>query len=219
MSGAAFELVAIRLKAHESQVFKGVRDVLDLGLADARNLVTGLPKTIRSGLSREAADSLAAQLREVGLEVEVRPETIASPTTAGGQPTRHGGTPHEGNPGVPGEGATSVSSFPEDIERRISTDFRGETAPQARALLHASCRKAEESSPRLVRAILFLSKGDLQKMVENISLAETDFRDILYYAEYRGQGTGNPVRIRDFDKAFGSHELPDGDQQGPGKKE
>lgn len=53
-------------------VIKVVREVTSLGIADAKALVDGAPKAIKEAISKEAADELAAKLKEAGAEVEVK---------------------------------------------------------------------------------------------------------------------------------------------------
>ena len=42
----------------------------------------------------------------------------------------------------------------------------------------------EKESPRIQLAIIKLSDGDLEKLVEYVNLAKRDYRDVLAYAEY-----------------------------------
>ena len=61
--------------AAKLKVLKVIREVGGLGLKEAKDFVeaaaTG-PKTVKEGLSKEDADKLAAQIKEVGGEVEVK---------------------------------------------------------------------------------------------------------------------------------------------------
>ena len=61
--------------AAKLKVLKVIREVCGLGLKEAKDFVeaaaTG-PKTVKEGLSKEDADKLAAQIKEVGGEVEVK---------------------------------------------------------------------------------------------------------------------------------------------------
>jgi large subunit ribosomal protein L7/L12 len=52
-------------------VIKVVREVLGLGLADAKAFVEGAPKLVKEGLEKPAADELAKKLKEAGAEVKV----------------------------------------------------------------------------------------------------------------------------------------------------
>ena len=49
-----------------------VREITGLGLKEAKDLVDGAPKPVKEGAPKEEADKIAAQLKEVGAEVEVK---------------------------------------------------------------------------------------------------------------------------------------------------
>jgi large subunit ribosomal protein L7/L12 len=53
------------------KVIKLVREATGLGLKEAKDLVDNLPAKIKEGISKEEADKLAEQLKEVGAEVEI----------------------------------------------------------------------------------------------------------------------------------------------------
>ena len=53
-------------------VVKLVKDLAGIGLKEAKDLVDAAPKAIKEKVSKEEAESLKAQLEEVGAEVEIR---------------------------------------------------------------------------------------------------------------------------------------------------
>jgi large subunit ribosomal protein L7/L12 len=53
-------------------VIKAVREITQLGLKEAKDLVDGAPKPVREGVSREDADAAAAKLKDAGASVEIR---------------------------------------------------------------------------------------------------------------------------------------------------
>ena len=53
-------------------VVKLVKDLVGVGLKEAKDLVDGAPKAIKEKVSKEEAESLKAQLEEAGAEVEIR---------------------------------------------------------------------------------------------------------------------------------------------------
>ena len=53
------------------QGIKLIREILGLGLADAKAFVEGLPKVVKDGLEKPAADELAKKLTEAGAKVKV----------------------------------------------------------------------------------------------------------------------------------------------------
>ena len=53
------------------QAIKLVREVLGLGLADAKGFVEGVPKVVKDGLEKGPADELAKKFQEDGGKVKV----------------------------------------------------------------------------------------------------------------------------------------------------
>ena len=54
------------------QVIKVVRELTGLGLKEAKDLVDGAPKEVKSGVSKEEAESMKAKLVEQGATVEIK---------------------------------------------------------------------------------------------------------------------------------------------------
>ena len=68
-------LVALTLEdggGNKIQVIKIVKEVLGLGLKEAKDVVDGAPKTLKEGISSEEADELKGKLEEVGAKVSVK---------------------------------------------------------------------------------------------------------------------------------------------------
>jgi large subunit ribosomal protein L7/L12 len=53
-------------------VVKLVKDLVGLGLKEAKDLVDGAPKTLKEGVSKEESESLKKQLEEAGAKVEIK---------------------------------------------------------------------------------------------------------------------------------------------------
>jgi len=53
------------------QVIKVVRSLTDLGLKEAKDLVEGVPKPVKQGVSKEEAEKAKKDLEEVGATVEI----------------------------------------------------------------------------------------------------------------------------------------------------
>jgi large subunit ribosomal protein L7/L12 len=53
-------------------VIKVVREITNLGLADAKNLVEGAPKTIKEAVSKDEAEGIKKKLEEAGAKVTVK---------------------------------------------------------------------------------------------------------------------------------------------------
>ncbi|GAG36771.1 unnamed protein product, partial [marine sediment metagenome] len=53
-------------------VIKTVREVTDLGLKEAKDLVDNAPKPIREGVSKEEAEEIKKKFEEIGATVELQ---------------------------------------------------------------------------------------------------------------------------------------------------
>ena len=53
-------------------VVKTVKDITGLGLKEAKDLVDGAPKDVKTNISKEEAEMIKAKLVEAGAEVEVK---------------------------------------------------------------------------------------------------------------------------------------------------
>ena len=59
--------------ANKIKVIKVVREVVSgLGLKEAKEIVEGAPKTIKEAVSKEEAEKIVAQFKEVGAECEIK---------------------------------------------------------------------------------------------------------------------------------------------------
>ena len=87
----AFDVVLANAGAQKINVIKVVRELTGLGLKEAKDLVEGAPKTVRSGVSKEDAESMKKKLTEAGWVVEVEPPADAA--SGGGRPRYFGITP------------------------------------------------------------------------------------------------------------------------------
>lgn len=94
-------------------------------------------------------------------------------------------------------------AFKEDISRKINNDF-GENSAKASDLIQDAIKNTEYlKTDRIIRCIVFLSKGDLSKLIKHIEVATQDPRDIMLWAEYEQlDGDFKYKRIRDFNNTF-----------------
>jgi large subunit ribosomal protein L7/L12 len=53
-------------------VIKAVREVTNLGLKEAKDLVDGAPKVVKEGVSKADADNIKKKLEEAGAKVEIK---------------------------------------------------------------------------------------------------------------------------------------------------
>ena len=70
-----FDVVLKAAGANKIAVIKVVRALTGLGLKEAKDFVEAVaagPKTVKEGLSKEDADKMAAQFKEVGGECEIK---------------------------------------------------------------------------------------------------------------------------------------------------
>ena len=67
-----FAVVLKEVGPTKINVIKVVREVTSLGLKEAKDVTDELPKTIKEGLSREAAASIAKKFTDAGGVVEIK---------------------------------------------------------------------------------------------------------------------------------------------------
>lgn len=66
-----FNVVLKEAGAEKIKVIKAVREITGLGLAEAKAIVDGAPKTLKEAVAKEEAESIKAKLTEVGATVEL----------------------------------------------------------------------------------------------------------------------------------------------------
>ena len=67
-----FDVILKDAGAEKIKVIKAVREITGLGLAEAKALVDGAPKTLKEAASKEDAEAIKAKLEEVGAKVELK---------------------------------------------------------------------------------------------------------------------------------------------------
>jgi large subunit ribosomal protein L7/L12 len=67
-----FDVVLREAGGKKIQVIKVVRELTGLGLKEAKDLVDGAPQTVKSGVSKDEANSIKAKLEEQGAGVDVK---------------------------------------------------------------------------------------------------------------------------------------------------
>jgi len=68
----SFDVVLMAAGDKKIQVIKVVRELTGLGLKEAKDLVDGAPKAVKTGVSKEEADSVKTKLEAEGAKVEVK---------------------------------------------------------------------------------------------------------------------------------------------------
>ena len=67
-----FDVILTSFGDKKIQVIKAVREVTDLGLKEAKELVEGAPKPIKEGVSREEAEKIKEKIEAAGGTVEIK---------------------------------------------------------------------------------------------------------------------------------------------------
>ena len=67
-----FDVILKEAGAEKIKVIKAVREITGLGLAEAKALVDGCPKTLKEAAAKEEAEEIKAKLAEVGATVELQ---------------------------------------------------------------------------------------------------------------------------------------------------
>jgi len=68
----SFDVVLASAGDKKIQVIKVVRELTGLGLKEAKDLVDGAPKPLKTGVSKEEADAMKAKLEAEGAKVEIK---------------------------------------------------------------------------------------------------------------------------------------------------
>ena len=67
-----FDVVLASFGANKLGVIKAVREITGLGLKEAKELVDGAPKPVKTGVDKAQADEIKAALTAAGATVEVK---------------------------------------------------------------------------------------------------------------------------------------------------
>jgi large subunit ribosomal protein L7/L12 len=68
----SFDVVLTAAGDKKIQVIKAVRELTSLGLKEAKELVDGAPKPVKTGVTKEEAEGMKAKLEEQGASVELK---------------------------------------------------------------------------------------------------------------------------------------------------
>ena len=67
-----FDVILADGGANKIQVIKAVREITNLGLKEAKDLVEGAPKPVKEGVGKDEADEIKKKLEGAGAKVEVK---------------------------------------------------------------------------------------------------------------------------------------------------
>jgi hypothetical protein len=85
--------------------------------------------------------------------------------------------------------------LPADVAERLRADYPNEQLVTLQALLGEYDGKERA---RVVRSVVHLAEGSIDRLLHFIGCATTDYRDVIYWAEY----DLSDQRVRDFDQPF-----------------
>ena len=69
---SSFDVILTAAGDKKIQVIKVVRELTGLGLKEAKDVVDGAPKPIKTGVSKEEAESIKAKVEAEGAKVEIK---------------------------------------------------------------------------------------------------------------------------------------------------
>lgn len=67
-----FDVILAEVVGNKIQVIKVVREITGLGLKEAKDLVEGAPKPVKTGISKAEAEEIKKKLEESGAKVEIK---------------------------------------------------------------------------------------------------------------------------------------------------
>jgi large subunit ribosomal protein L7/L12 len=67
-----FNVILTAVGANKINVIKAVREVTNLGLKEAKDLVDGAPKPIKEGVNKDEAEAIKKKFTDAGATVEVK---------------------------------------------------------------------------------------------------------------------------------------------------
>ncbi len=67
-----FTVVLTAAGTNKIQVIKAIREITNLGLKEAKDLVDGAPKEVKAGVSKQDAEDIKKKITEAGGAVEIK---------------------------------------------------------------------------------------------------------------------------------------------------
>jgi large subunit ribosomal protein L7/L12 len=67
-----FNVIMTSFGANKVNVIKAIRGITGLGLKEAKDMVEGVPATVKEGIAKAEADDVKKQLEEAGASVEIK---------------------------------------------------------------------------------------------------------------------------------------------------
>ena len=69
---SVFDVILAGAGANKIQVIKEIRAITSLGLKEAKDLVEGAPKPVKTGIKKEEADEIKKKLEAAGAQVQLK---------------------------------------------------------------------------------------------------------------------------------------------------
>jgi len=101
----------------------------------------------------------------------------------------------------------NVNLYPDDIITKINNNNSEEFGKMLRLIQPVILENVVLRSARMLRAIIFLSEGKIEKLEDTLKIAKIDYRDLLLMAEYENRDSINPIRVRNFNNEFGKEKI------------
>jgi hypothetical protein len=92
-----------------------------------------------------------------------------------------------------GSKSRSFENYPRDIVDRVVDEYPADAIGQVHLWLE------DLGSDRLSRCALFLARGSIEKLKQEVAVGRTDYRDLIVAAEYDGDR-----HVRNFNLPFSS---------------
>lgn len=67
-----FDVILSEIGAEKIKVIKAVREVTSLGLTEAKSFVESAPKAIKTGVTKEEAETIKKKVEEAGAKVDIK---------------------------------------------------------------------------------------------------------------------------------------------------
>lgn len=94
-------------------------------------------------------------------------------------------------------GRPGTGELPADIRGRLEQEYPGETFFEAARLLESLRFEA-----RVLRSVVYLAGGRFDDLLRYARCAETDWRDVVFWAEYEDHDAVRPRRVRSMEEPF-----------------
>ena len=89
-----------------------------------------------------------------------------------------------------------------DILQRIKLDFEVDSVKIIYLLTPLIGTTQYIHIDHVMRCVLFLANGDVEKLKFYVSAAIGDPRDVVFWAEYTEHSNDSPIKVKDFSKPF-----------------